>query len=76
LIGRKFLEHYDLKLDFKKGRNSILWPKDMPIIPHFGQRLLLNLSDQNSPILRKHQKDSERRDAAMEEEDFYEHKPN
>ena len=36
LIGRKFLEHYNLKLDFKKGCNSILWPKDMPIIPYFG----------------------------------------
>ena len=69
LIGRKFLEHYDLKLDYSKGRNRIHWPKDMPVKPYFDNRLLVQLPRLHSPVQIEHQADVDRRDSLMDQED-------
>ncbi|CAL3966035.1 unnamed protein product [Diplocarpon coronariae] len=51
LIGRKFLEHYDLKQSYGKGKNRISWPKDMPIVPYFDRRVLIDLSRPTKPLM-------------------------
>ncbi|CAL3963543.1 unnamed protein product [Diplocarpon coronariae] len=67
LIGRKFLEHYDLKQSYGKGKNRISWPKDMPIVPYFDRRVLIDLSRPTKPLMA--QQDVDRRAAMMDAED-------
>lgn len=68
LIGRKFLEHYDLKLDYSQGRNKIHWPEDMAVQQYFDKRLLLCM-DKTKKTTVDYQAEADRRDALMEAED-------
>lgn len=73
LIGRKFMEHYDLKTDFKKGKNRIEWPEDMPVQMYYDKPIQMYLRDGPQAGLgaghsKSHQEDARRRDALMEEE--------
>lgn len=68
LIGRKFLEHYDLMQSFSKGRRKLIWPQDMPITPYFEKRIFIDKANWKRPILLEHQKDAERRDRQLEQE--------
>ena len=67
LIGRKFLQHYDLKQAYGQGKNKIEWPLDMPIIPYFNEQLFVDLNQRKEPkmLSRTHQEDANRRDSAM-----------
>lgn len=46
LISRKFLEYYDLLLDYstKEKKSKIYWPADIDLQPYFDRRLLLCLN--------------------------------
>ncbi len=70
LIGRKFLEHYDIKQVYTKGKNCLEWPADMAIQQYFDKRILLPTTPPKSPILREHQQDAERRDALLEADEY------
>lgn len=69
LIGRKFLEHYDLKQSYAKDRNRLEWPLDMPIIPYHDQRILVDIGKLQGPVHRSIQSDVERRDALIDADD-------
>ena len=70
LIGRKLLEHYDLKQRYTKGRTSLEWPVDMPIQPYFDRRILCPLSKLKAPILLDYQRDAKQRDAAFTSNEY------
>lgn len=66
LIGRKFLEHYDLKLDYSGGKNRIQWPDDMPAVPYYDRRLLLCIDKAPRKTNADHQADVARQYSQME----------
>lgn len=70
LIGRKFLEHYDIKQVYTKGKNSLEWPADMAIQQYFDKRILLPVTPPKNPISLEHQRDTERRDALFEADEY------
>ena len=70
LIGRKFLEHYDLKQSYTKNRNRLEWPLDMPVQPYFDQRVFVDINRSDKPIVKSHQLDAERRDALIDSDDY------
>ena len=70
LIGRKFLEHYDLKQVYTRGRNSLEWPADMAIQQYFDKRVLLSVEPPKKPISLEHQQDTERRDALFKADEY------
>ena len=67
LIGRKFLEHYDLKQSYGRGKNQLEWPLDMPIIPYFEKRIFVDLSLPKRSLTA--QEDADRRTSLMDAED-------
>ncbi len=70
LIGRKFLEHYDLKQDYSKGKNQLLWPTDMPEKLYFEKRLQLQLARFEPSTYTSYQEDAERRDKLLAQDEY------
>ena len=70
LIGRKFLEYYDIKQVYTKGKNCLEWPADMAIQQRFDKRILLPTTPPKRPISLAHQQDTERRDALLEADEY------
>ena len=71
LIGRKFLEHYDLKQSYAKGKNLLEWPLDMPPQKlYFDRRLQMLLPPSTpTPLDAQHQADVARRDQLFDGEE-------
>lgn len=57
LIGRNFLEHYSLKLDYAGEKNRIHWPDEMPVIAYYDRRLLLCIDKTPRKTNAEHQAD-------------------
>ncbi|KAG9244403.1 hypothetical protein BJ878DRAFT_567608 [Calycina marina] len=55
LIGRKFLEHYDIAQRYTKGHNALQWPEDMPSQEYSESRIQIPRTPTKNPILYDHQ---------------------
>ena len=69
IIGRKFLEHYDITERHGFGKRRLTWPEDMPPSTKFSNELFIDKHNWKRPLQVEHQEDIARRDAAFEQDE-------